>query len=289
VASGTIDGCGVWKGSAATTSPRRNTVIVVRAEPLTGGIGATDELRLHVLGRFEIVGPTEPPAQLPGPAQRLAAFLAVHDEPVGRSHVAGVLWPEVGHDHALSNLRTALWRLRTMAPGLVRTVGSGLRRAAGVVVDLQEGEALAHRIMQEGLSLGEARGAAPLLSHDLLPDWEDEWLVFDRERFLDLRVRALERLCGQLSAMGDHAEAAHAGLLAIQGDPLRESASVALMHTYIAEGNEARALQLFRALEHRLEEELQVSPSPATADLARQLQGPQALEVQVMRPFSASG
>jgi DNA-binding SARP family transcriptional activator len=247
-----------------------------------------DTVRLDVLGRFRIVDRRRD-ATAPVPAQRLVAFLAVRDEPVGRPRASGMLWPEVEQNHALSNLRTALWRLRNLHPGLVRTHGTTLTLAPDVAVDLRESERLAHRILQETLPLGEARLAAGALSHDLLPDWEDEWLVFERERFRDLRVRALERLCTQLSKLGAHAEAAQAGLLAVQADPLRESSYIALMGAYTAEGNEACALQLYRALESRLDRELQVAPSPATADLARRLRGLTGLEATpLVRPVNAS-
>jgi DNA-binding SARP family transcriptional activator len=57
------------------------------------------------------------------------------------------------------------------------------------------------------------------------------------------------------------------------------------MHAYTAEGNEASALQLYRALERRLEQELQVSPSPATAELARELRAPTVIDRErVVRP-----
>ena len=261
-------------------------MLVERSDP---GVERADEISLGLLGRFEIAD-HRTAATVPVPAQRLAAFLAVRDEPVGRPRASGILWPEVEHDHALSNLRTALWRLRNLHPGLVRTLGTTLTIAPDVRIDLRESEVLAHRILQEAMPLVDARRAAGSLSHDLLPDWEDEWLEFDRERFRDLRVRALERLCGRLSELGAHAEAAEAGLLALQADPLRESSCVALMHAYTAEGNEASALQLYRALEGRLERELQVSPSPTTAELARELQGLARLDAApVVRPVSASG
>jgi DNA-binding SARP family transcriptional activator len=62
------------------------------------------------------------------------------------------------------------------------------------------------------------------------------------------------------------------------------------MEAYTAEGNEACALQLYRALESRLDRELQVAPSPATADLARKLLGLTGLEAApFVRPVNASG
>ena len=117
----------------------------------------------------------------------------------------------------------------------------------------------------------EAHGSAVDLSADLLPDLDDEWLVFERERFRDLRIHALERLSEQLSAIGEHADAVQCGLLAVEGEPLRESAHRALMRAYIAEENRASALQQFQVLERRLDSELQVGPSIATMELALEL------------------
>ena len=45
---------------------------------------------------------------LPLSAQRVVAFLALHDRPLLRLHVAGVLWPETSEDRAFASLRTAL-------------------------------------------------------------------------------------------------------------------------------------------------------------------------------------
>lgn len=242
---------------------------------------------MHVLGSFEIVLDDLRPT-LPLPTQRLVTLLALRRE-IGRTQAAGVLWPEVEHTHALANLRTALWRLRSVCPGIVSTCGSELRTDPETTIDLREAEELAHRIMQDSLPLYEAREASAMLGDDLLPDRDDEWLEFERERFRELRVHALERLSERLSAWREHAEAVQCGLLAVQAEPLRESAHRALMRAHIAEGNRARAVQQFRLLERQLELELQVSPSPATIDLARELLGPAGLAGPAPAPISVSG
>jgi DNA-binding SARP family transcriptional activator len=244
---------------------------------------------LRLLGGFEILrGRGEERPQVPLPAQRLVALLALHGE-VGRSYAAGILWPEIEHSHALANLRTALWRLRTLVPGIVRSTGAGLRADPETRLDLRESESLANRILHGDLPLAQARVASEQFCHDLLPDWDDDWLAFDRERFRDLRIRALERLCDRLSALGEHAEAVQCGLLAVEGEPLRESSHRALMRAHVAEGNRARALQTFRMLERELELELQVAPSQATIDLAHELVGPVDMANTMTRRISASG
>jgi DNA-binding SARP family transcriptional activator len=223
--------------------------------------------RLRLIGSFELSrgGAT---ARLPLMAQRLAALLAVRDETVDRSRAAGILSPDVEHHHALANLRTALWRLRGTTYRIVQPVGGSLRLAPNVSVDVRESDCLARRVLSGDIGRDEAMAAASALSGDLLPDWDDEWLVFDRERFRELRLHALERLCGQLTASGDHAEAVECGLLAIEAEPLRESAHRALMRAYISEGNHAQAVQHLRLLERQLWQELEVAPSQETIDLA---------------------
>jgi DNA-binding SARP family transcriptional activator len=227
---------------------------------------------VHVLGGFAVLADGVG-RLLPTPSQRVASFLAVRTTPASRTTAAGTLWPEIGHDHALANLRTALWRLRRAAPGLIRQVGGGLQLSSDARVDLHESRSLAESILSGTVAPDATRDAGRHLASDLLPDLDDDWLVFERERYRELRVHALERLCDLLSGLRAHADAVQCGLLAVEGEPLRESAHRALMHAYLAEGNPARALQQFSELERRLETELQVAPSFDTMELALELRG----------------
>jgi DNA-binding SARP family transcriptional activator len=222
---------------------------------------------MRLLGCFEL-SRGKVIARLPLLAQRLAVLLAVRGEAMDRSRAAGILWPEVDTHHALANLRTALWRLRSTRFQLVEPVGQVLQLSSGVAVDLRECEEVARRVLRGDLPREDALTASAALSWDVLPDWDDEWLVFDRERFRELRLHALERLCDQLTQWGDHAEAVECGLLAIEAEPLRESAHRALMRAHISEGNYAQATQHLRMLERQLWQELEVEPSQETIDVA---------------------
>ena len=84
-------------------------------------------------------------------------------------------------------------------------------------------------------------------SHDLLPDWSDEWLVMERESYRQLRLHALERLSETLREMGQHASALMAALSAVRADPLRESAHRQVIAVHLAEGNAAEALWQYHA------------------------------------------
>ena len=44
---------------------------------------------------------------------------------------------------------------------------------------------------------------------ELLPDWYDDWVLLERERFRQLRLHALDALCDDLTRAGRHWDAEH--------------------------------------------------------------------------------
>jgi DNA-binding SARP family transcriptional activator len=216
-------------------------------------------LRLDVLGRFE-ASVDGGPVTLPMTAQRLLAFLALHGRGVLRSFVAGSLWLDSTDDRAAGSLRSSLWRVNREAP-FVETHGEQLRLQPGVVVDLEAAVDQAQRLLDPG------NGDCPsprdfLLYGDLLPDWYDDWVAFERERVRHLRVHALEQLCERLLAAGRFGEAAEAGIAAVRAEPLRESAHRLLVRIHLAEGNLGEALTSFARFRTLLHDELGLQPSP---------------------------
>jgi DNA-binding SARP family transcriptional activator len=215
---------------------------------------------LHLVDGFEL-GSAGRRLELALPAQRLLAFLALHDQPLLRRYVAGVLWLDSNDEHAAGSLRSALWRVRRLDVPLVEANGSGLQLAASVAVDVRSFVAWARRMLDPATELRES-DIAPIWSPgELLPDWYDDWVGIERERLRALRMHALEALCTQLTAAGRYGEATEAGLAAIRDDPLRESAHRVLICVHLAEGNRAAALQQYRSFAHRLQDELDMRPS----------------------------
>jgi DNA-binding SARP family transcriptional activator len=102
-------------------------------------------------------------------------------------------------------------------------------------------------------------------SGDLLPDWYDDWVIIERERFRELRVEALERICRQLSGVGRYGDAVQAGLAAVAAEPLRESAHQALIGAHLAEGNRTDALRQYQLLSYLLRRDLDLEPSPGVS------------------------
>jgi DNA-binding SARP family transcriptional activator len=207
---------------------------------------------LELLGSFNLSCDDEP-IPIPLPAQRLLAFLALREHPAQRQYVACTLWMDTSDDRALGSLRSALWSLRRYAFGTVESTRLGLRLAADVAVDLSEASVQAERLLDPATNFELVEPDWTLLLDDVLPDWYDDWIVMERERFRQLRVYALEALSERLLAAGDFAAAADAALAAVRAEPLRESAHRALIRVYLAEGNRAQAVlhhQSFRLLLH---------------------------------------
>src|SRR5262245_44583207 len=132
---------------------------------------------------------------LPLVSQRLLALLALADRPQARVHAAGVLWPEADERHASANLRSTLWRLSGIRPPLVVRDPS-LRLAPGVTVDVRTSYALASRVLDASVPIVDLGGdPTSAFVEDLLPDWNEDWVVIERERFRQVRLHALEALC----------------------------------------------------------------------------------------------
>lgn len=217
-------------------------------------------LRLQLLDSFELTH-GDRRLDLPLPAQRLLAFLALHDQPMLRGYVAGALWLESNEAHAAGSLRSALWRTRRLGPRLVESRGRRLELASVVAVDVRAVVAWARRVLDPSTELRGADVAPIWQPGQLLPDWYEDWVEIERERLRELRAHALEAVCHRLTAAGRFGEATEAGLAAVRDEPLRESAHRVLIGVHLAEGNRAAALHQYRAFALHLHEEVGMSPS----------------------------
>jgi DNA-binding SARP family transcriptional activator len=216
-----------------------------------------------LLGGFTLLSGTEE-ILLPLSAQRLIALLALRDRPLNRTYLASVLWPDCPAERSLADLRTLLWRARNATVGMLVSSGMCLRLDAQVQVDVRALIALGRSTADRAESgiIPESVGISWIeLSRDLLPGWDHDWLVDDREEVRQLRLHALEHLADGLSRHGRHAEAIQTALAAVRLDPLRETAHAALIRAHLAEGNRSEALRQFLRCREVLSAELAVEPS----------------------------
>jgi DNA-binding SARP family transcriptional activator len=222
---------------------------------------ARPRILLSLLDAFELRCDGEP-ISLPLSAQRLLAFVALHERPLQRVYVAGTLWIDASDARAGASLRSSLWRLNRPGHALVESTGTHLRLAPGVDVDLHRAFRLARRLLDGAASGDELDRAHVALGGELLPDWYDEWLLFERERFRQLSLHALEALAELLVRGGEPARALEAALLAVRTEPLRESAHRALIRVHLAEGNRYEAVRQYDLCRRLLRNRLDVDPSP---------------------------
>jgi DNA-binding SARP family transcriptional activator len=218
---------------------------------------------------------------LPMSAQRLLAFLALQARPLQRVFVAGTLRLDASEERANASLRSTLWRLGRPGCKLVSTTPTHLALAPEVRVDFRIASAMARRLLDDRAEprqgdLDDMRAAG-----DLLPDWYDDWIVIERERFRQLRLYALESLCRRLVAQRRYGEAIEAGLTAIDAEPLRESAHRAVIAVHLAERNLAEAVRQYETYRLLMRGALGIEPS---AELKAMLCGAGLDTVTARRP-----
>jgi DNA-binding SARP family transcriptional activator len=192
--------------------------------------------------------------------QRLIARLCLSGRPT-RSAIAGQLWPDVSEHHAHGSLRSALWRLQKVAPGLVQATASCLSLGEGVRVDVQELSDWAGRVRDPQCCLEDVEPPDGGLLGELLPGWYDDWVLLERERLRQLRMHALEHVAVRLAAAGRYGDALQSAHAAVRAEPLRESAHRSVVRVHLTEGNVAEALRAYEQFRGLLADELGVQPS----------------------------
>jgi len=202
------------------------------------------------------------PVSLPMSAQRLVAFLGLQERPVQRNYVGGALWLDSPDDRAAASLRSALWRARQPGLCLIEAETGGLRLSREVTVDIKEATRFAHRVGDPTVPWNDADPQLETLSGDLLPDWYEDWVLVERERFHQIRLHALETICLRLTQQARFAEAIEAGMASVRAEPLRESANRCLIKAHLAEGNRIEARRHYERFRQLLNKELNESPSP---------------------------
>jgi DNA-binding SARP family transcriptional activator len=201
--------------------------------------------------------------------QRLVAALALHGAS-SRSFMADLLWPDSGRVQGLESVRVSLWTVNHQAPGLLTSSRETLDIAASVRIDVHDLEAYVRRrdlsASQEYTGVMESAGIA-----DLLQGWTEEWVLLERERMHQMRVRGLEKLAEYYFSQEIYDRAIETAGKAARLEPFREEAHRIIIRTHVSSGDRASAVRCYRLFSTRLNSELGVDPSRDLANLVRQL------------------
>lgn len=201
---------------------------------------------------------------LPLHARRVLAYLAldkIAEPDCNRGILAQRLWPDCPVERCRASLRTALWRIRRASTVVLSGNADRVSIADGVEVDVHLFRHEAERLLAEGADCARNRAQLMARTTELLPGWDESWLLLAREQLRQLRLHALEVEAHRLADRGRYPEAIDVMLAVIAEEPLRESAQAALIDAHLAEGNVFEARRQFEMFARLLWTELRVRPS----------------------------
>ena len=211
--------------------------------------------------------------------RRLLEFLAINcGQPVSKSRLVEVLWPDLAPAGAIATMETYVSLLRrVLEPGVparssvIRTVTGGYcLDAERVIVDLVEFHDLAERARAgHAAPCGElATLALDLVTGDVLASEPGmPWAIEIREQFSHELTALLTTAAGCALERGDHANAVALSRRAIERDPYGEGAVRHLITALWRMGRRGEALREYDNVRRTLVDELGVEPSTETRDL----------------------
>ena len=216
---------------------------------------------LHVLGDFALHDRHDTCRD--GYGRRAAARLPGRSRRAGAAACTSPVRCGAGARPSVRRRTCARVLCRLPRPGgrsLVTATGRHLRLADDVVVDLASARAAIERV-RAGETAGAHDAVTADLSADLLPGWDEDWLVVEREHHRQRRLHALEALSAVAVPGSDRFdEALGAALASVAGEPLRESAHRRVIEVHLAEGNPAEALRQYESYRRLVRDELGLAP-----------------------------
>lgn len=223
-------------------------------------------------------------ADLPGNQGRVAfAALAYERRPLSHDQLADIVWGDALPAQWKSALAPVISKTRSLitATGLDGArvlISSGgayeLHLPADIWVDLEHALRRLDRAegdVRHGDHMEAARDAtvaSSILRRPFLTGVDSIWADRVRERLADALYRCSITLATAWNQLGDHQLAATTARTAIELDPLRELAHRLLIEAEHARGDHSAAQRAYQRCVDVLQEELGVTPSPETTDLA---------------------
>ena len=237
-------------------------------------------LQVHLLGAFGVESNHRPVhADLGANGRRLAAYLFSFPNRVHRrERLVDLFWPDAGPPQARAAFSTALWRIRRLLSdgqttklairASSRDVSLEIADAAIVDAHLFRSLALdalaAYRQAPDGRALDKA---ASLYAGPFLEEFDEDWVLDQRERLHSLYIRALANLMRWLAREVRYEDALLCGRRILATDPMRETIQRAVMLLYVMNGQRGEAIRQFQRCERALRCECNVEPMPETTRL----------------------
>jgi DNA-binding SARP family transcriptional activator len=202
-----------------------------------------------------------------------------------RERLASLLWEATSTAQSKKYLRQALWQIQASCDDHLGKENGRLFLAdqewvqmnpeAEVWVDVTAFDQTFSRLraardLDESSALA-LDDAARLYRDDLLVDWRQDWLLYERERLQNTYLIMLDKLAAYSEARRDYAAGVSYGARILQYDPAREHTHQQMMRMYYLAGDRIAALRQFERCVESLRRELDVGPSPSTLALREQI------------------
>jgi len=256
-------------------------------------------LQVTAFGEFTVASTNRKLYAVRGVRQRaLLAYLALSPRnEFSRTHLAGLLWPDVSEDEARHSLRQCLSLIR-------RALGSdadalkldgdlvALERER-FVTDVERLHSLAASTDPADWSDAGALCRGELLAGiDLGGTPFDDWLAHQRRISSDKAMAVLARVADTQAAGGDVAGAIATLRRGVLLDPFDEAVRRTLMQLLVRAGRSASAIREYREFCELLRDQLDVEPSTETKQLYRTAlashEGTPADELDMLRTYAGA-
>lgn len=210
-------------------------------------------------------------------AQALLAYLVLQQQPIPRTTLVGLFWPDKSEQRGRNNLSVVVHNLSNLLPGAIQANRQqvGFACPPNCWVD-------AHKVAQL-LALGEPPAldaAVPLYRGELLaglhldgcPEFET-WLATERETWRQRIAVALGQLGDYCLETQEYERGRTYAARLLDLDPWNEHAHRQMMQLLAASGQRSTAIAQYERCRRLLAEELGIEPEAATTALYQQIAG----------------
>ena len=238
-------------------------------------------LHVHLFGTFaiDVDVSTLARAELGATARRLAAFLFSFPNKLHRREkIIDLLWCDADGYRARAAFSTALWRIRGILATDPKEQIAVRATPRDVCLELNDTRVVdAHHFRVSTVDALAASGempdfdalerAAGLYVDPFLEEYDDDWVLDQRERLQALYIRALGKLMRGHAHHARYEDALSYGRRILASDPMRETVQRAVMLLYILNGQRGEAIRQFERCQDALRRECDVEPAPETRAL----------------------
>lgn len=209
----------------------------------------------------------------------LAYLVLKRDSVFSREELADLIWPDIGREESLRNLRQSIYSIRRQLDpdkhGLLVTMSSTVSMNGQLIrTDLDLYEATVRKAEATSDSNRRLRllmQADQLYTGELLPGFYLDAVIAERNRLCILHQHTLLELANLNISSGNFKSATEFAQRAVDLDPYQEEGHRLLMEIYARSGRSQSVGRQYKYLEHLLRREFGTEPSQTTQNLLDQL------------------